>query len=305
MNIVIVGAGAMGCLYGGALYQHGQNAVLVDIWQDHMQAINTHGLQVETSQGCNKINIPARYAHQIEEEPDLLIVFTKSFHTENALKDSKRFIGENTFLLTLQNGLGNAEIIQQFVPKARIIQGVTTFPCDLIAPGQIKSPGEGQTKIMSADGVITARLEEIAKIIDEAGFNCKISPQVSIDLWEKVAFNATLNALTAVTQLPVGPVGISTQGQDLAKCVVKEVSETAKKQGIAVNEKRIMDTVSMAFREHKDHLPSMLQDITAKRQTEIEFLNGAIVRAAEKSGVSTPVTKVLYQLIRIKEDSYL
>lgn len=304
MNIAVVGAGAMGCLYGGLLHTKGHKAVLIDLWAEHISAINQHGLTIETDQGQKNIRIPAKYAHEITSEPDLLIVFTKTFHTLKAMEEAKSFIGKQTTVLTLQNGLGNVEKIEQFVSTDKIIAGVTNFPCDLVGPGRIKTTGSGQTKIMSVNGKRTKQLENIQRALDDAGFNCEISNEVYASIWEKVAFNAAINALTAVTMVKVGQLGSVPQGVELACQVVDEVIEVANQKNIPARKDEVVRTLKRIFVEHSQHVPSMLQDVLAQRHTEIEAINGAVALEAAKMNIPVPATEVLYKLIRVIEQSY-
>jgi 2-dehydropantoate 2-reductase len=303
MRIVVLGAGAMGCLFGGLLHHSGHEVTLVDVSPTQIEAINRDGLVLERDEGVLRIAIRAAYAREVDTVPDLLVVFTKTLHTAAALESAAGFIGDQTVVLTVQNGLGNAEVIEAFVPRGRIFQGVTTFPGDLVAPGHVRSLGSAYTKIMSADGVVTPRLEEVQRALDEAGLACEISADVAVFIWEKVAFNAALNALTAVTRLDVGPVGDAPEGRELAAQVVDEVISVAERKGIAARREAVTAAVAGAFAEHRGHKPSMLQDMLAGRITEVESLNGAVVREARALGMTVPTTETLYLLVRTLESA--
>jgi len=303
MRVVVLGAGAMGCLFGGLLHHSGHEITLVDVSPAQIEAINRDGLVLERDEGVLRLPVRARYARAVEAVPDLLVVFTKTLHTAAAMASAAAFLGDETVVLTVQNGLGNAEVIEAFVPRDRIFQGVTTFPADLVAPGRVRSLGSGYTKIMSADGVVTPRLEGVRRALDEAGLRCDISADVAVSIWEKVAFNAALNALTAVTRLDVGPVGDAQEGRELAARVVEEVISVAERKGIAARRETVMAAVTGAFAEHRGHKPSMLQDMLAGRPTEVESLNGAVVREAGLLGMTVPVTETLYLLVRVLESA--
>ena len=126
---------------------------------------------------------------------------------------------------------------------------------------------------------------------------------MAVAIWEKVAFNAALNALTAVTRLDVGPVGDAPEGRELAARVVEEVISVAERKGIAARREAVMAAVAGAFAEHRGHKPSMLQDMLAGRPTEVESLNGAVVREAEALGMTVPITETLYLLVRTLESA--
>lgn len=304
MKILVVGAGAMGSLFGGLLKLKDYDVTLVDVSQKQIETVNKNGLSMETNTGKHVVRIPARYAHEIKEKSDLIIVFTKTYHTKSALESVKHLIDEDTFILTVQNGLGNVEKVSEFVKLSRIIVGMTNHPCEFIAPGQVRSLGHGKTKIMSADDKMNPMLESVCDAFNSAGLPCEISTDVWCDIWQKVAFNVALNSIGCITYLTNGGIASVPEGVTLAKQVVTEVVSVANRKGIKVNLEEVIASVEDAFIHHKHHMGSMLQDVLAKRQTEIETLNGAVVREAKKIGLAVPVTETLYYLVRIQEQTY-
>jgi 2-dehydropantoate 2-reductase len=142
-------------------------------------------------------------------------------------------------------------------------------------------------------------------MLNDAGFNCIITKDVFVSIWEKVAFNAACNALTAVTRLKLGAVGKTDEGRSLARSIAKEVISVANMKNISANADNVIKLIELDFVEHAEHIPSMMQDVLGNRTTEIDFINGAVVNEAEKLGVDVPVTKVLYQLISIIQNNYL
>lgn len=304
MKIVVVGAGAMGCLYGGLMKEAGNEVILVDVWQKHIDAINTNGLKLEVGETTKIIKIPAKLSREVATQAELIVLFTKNIHSEKALEEAKGFIGVNTYVLTVQNGLGNIEKIEKYVPLDRIVVGVTNYPSDLVGPGHVRSQGVGKTQILSADGIVRPQLEIIRQIIDKSGLNAIISRDVFVSIWEKVAFNAAMNSLCTVTKLTVGPLGATSQSRELAIRIAKETVAVANKKGIPAREDVVLNMMEDAFKNHYSHMPSMLQDSLAKRTTEVEYINGAIAREAAQLGISAPTTEVLYQLVRVLEQNY-
>lgn len=304
MKTLVLGAGAMGCLYGGLLKEKGNDVILVDVSKPQIDEINLNGLTLETAEGKRVIPITAKFAHEVSERPELLILFTKTIHSRSALESLKEKIGPDTVVLSLQNGLGNDEVIKEFVSTDRIIIGTTNFPSDLLKPGSVRSKGKGTTKIMSLNGEVTERLKQIEATLNDAGFNCVITKDVFVSIWEKVAFNAACNALTAVSRLRLGAVGGTEEGKELARSIAKEVISIANKKNINANAENVIKLIEQDFVEHADHMPSMMQDVLGNRTTEIDFINGAVVREAEKLGMDVPVTKVLYQLINMIQKNY-
>ncbi len=303
MKILVVGAGAMGSLYGGRLKYSGCHVVLVDIWEEQIKTINNHGLKIEGNEGTRVVSIPACFAGEVKEKADLLIIFTKTYHSEKAMQSILHLIHAETLAMTLQNGLGNAEIIEKYFPRERTIVGTTNFPSDLLAPGHIRSLGSGETRIMPLGGSGAAKVQGIKEILDAAGFNCKIVGDIFPSIWEKIAFNAAFSSLTSVTGLTVGRLGETAEGRELVFQIVDEVLDIAKRKDIAVEAARVKAMLEEAFVQHFAHEPSMLQDLKAGKMTEINSINGAVVREAVKIGRTVPLTETLYKLVRILEQA--
>ena len=300
MKIAIQGAGAMGSLFGGLLAETGEQVTLLDINDAHLSAITAHGLRLETDTGDRHVrSLQALRPSQATQVPDLLIVFTKSMHTRAALASVRQLIGPSTYVLTLQNGLGNVEALASAVPQERILVGVTTWPADLAGPGHVRSHGAGVIRMMTADGVDRPMLERVVSVLSDAGLRCQADANVWGAVWEKVAFNAALNPLCTVLNRPVDALGVVEDGPALALTIVEEVLAVARASGISVDAIKVSDDVRHAIVAHRGHKPSMLQDVLAGRPTEIESINGAVVVAAQRHGVRVPHTETLMQLVRL------
>lgn len=302
MKIAVVGAGAMGSLFGGLLAEHGHAVTLIDVNAAHLEAIQSHGLRLHTDQGHRHIRtLRACLPSQADESPDLLLVFTKTLHTASALSGVAHLIGPGTHVLSLQNGLGNVEVIQRHVARERILIGVTTWPADLAGPGHVHSHGQGGVRLMSADSQVRPMLAEVVQALQGAGLVCAADGAVWSAIWEKVAFNAALNSICAVSHCTVDQIGVLDDGRDLAFTVVEEVLAVAQAQGVPVNWDACKANVADAIARHAGHKPSMLQDVLAGRKTEIEAINGAVVAAADRSGIAVPCTRTLLRLVRLVE----
>jgi 2-dehydropantoate 2-reductase len=305
MKVMILGAGAMGSLFGGMLKQAGNDVLLVDVWKEHVEAIKANGLIMEKGEVRQVVSIPAALPAEVRMAPDLIVIFTKSFHTQTAFESVKHAITDSTHVLTLQNGVGHVDIIARFVGLERIIHGVTTYPCDLAGPGHIRTPGEGAIKFMTVNGNPGKMLDAVNTMFREAKMNSTIVPDIERAIWEKLAFNAAMNALCAVLRVTVGQLGSTSHGRDMAAAIVDEVVGVAQAKGIRADKTTISDTLAMAFREHKAHMPSMLQDVLHKKKTEIDFINGAAVTTGRAIGLDLPVNETVYRLIKVLESSYL
>jgi 2-dehydropantoate 2-reductase len=305
MNIAIIGAGAMGCLFGVKLNQIPQNnVVLVDIWERHIQKINADGLRIDSEAGTERFFIKATATTESLQPADLVIIFTKSHHTRAALAKVQGLLKADTLALTLQNGLGNSQMLARYVPMEQILVGTTTFPSDIVGPGRIRTKGGGITCLMSADGVRRPQTDAIADMFHQAGLNGQVVEDIDVTIWEKVALNAALNSLCAITRLPVGAIGATDEGRRLAMTVASEVIAVANRKGINADKQRCHAMIEEAFTRHRDHQPSMLQDILSQRRTEIDAIAGAVVREASQLGLSVPATAALADLVTVIQKNY-
>lgn len=214
MNISILGAGAMGSLFGGLLAESGQSVTLLDINDTHLEAIRRQGLRLDTDSGERRVGgLSACRPEQVTGQPDLLLVFTKAQHTDSALRSIAGHIGEHTRVLTLQNGLGNAEALCRHVAPQQVMIGMTTWPADMVGPAHVRSHGQGVVRLLSLEGVERQASTQVAAVLEAAGLHCAEDPQVWTSIWEKVAFNAALNSLCAVTGCTVGQLDGVPQGR--------------------------------------------------------------------------------------------
>ncbi len=311
MNITILGAGAMGSLFGGLLAEAGASVTLLDVNRQHLDAIRRDGLRLETDDFSRRItHLAACRPEEASQIPDLLTIFTKTHQIGAALTSARHLLGPDTWVLTLQNGLGNVEAISAFVPRERILVGVTTIPADYIGPGIVRSHGGGQIRMAAADpsaAPISDRcmLATVVDLLTSAGLPCSADPNVWAAIWEKVAFNAAFNALCAVTGCTVEQIELVPSGPTTALAVVAEVIAVAHASRIHASLARVEAMVRESFRTHAGHQPSMLQDILAHRHTEIDSINGAVVRSAAQHAIPVPNTAMLYTLVRLIEAQQL
>lgn len=305
MRVVILGAGAMGSWFGGRLAQTGTETQLVTTNEAHRHAIATSGLTMQTPDSQSVVQVPAVSPADIDGPIDLIILLTKSYQSTEALAAVAHHITDATYVLTLQNGLGNSERIVEFLPIERILVGITMIPVDKISPGVVKKMGDGETRFNS---VIAGDLP-IQKKITDAFANTDIDlvhdEKIHQKIWEKVAFNAGMNALCALAHGTPGNIGASTEARALVKDIALEVAMVGEAHGVVLDMSSVYNNVELACSKHKNHKPSMLQDLLAGQRTEVDALNGAVVDLAERVGLAVPLNKLLRTLILLAEDSHL
>ena len=304
MRIAVLGAGAMGCLFGGALARCGHSVTMIDVSKAQIEALSKNGITLTTDEGHFQIPVTAGFASEIKGPFELLILFTKGMHSNAALSSVKHLLTGDIRVLSLQNGIGHQEIIEKYVAARQIIVGMTGYPADTVEPGKVKSHGSSHTAIVDANGEISGFTLALGEEITKAGLNCKVSKDVFKDIWEKVAFNAAANCTTTLTQLSIGDFMGVGLGRELIYEIAKETVAVANAKNIPAafeNVKKMLDHVAVAQYGHKS---SMLQDYLAKRQTEVEFINGAIVRAARAVRLDAPYNFAAYALISTLQNTY-
>ncbi len=312
MNIAILGAGAMGSLFGGLLAEAGANVTLLDVNQQHLDAIRHDGLSLDTDDRPHHIeSLAACRPEEATQVPDLLMIFTKTHQIATALGSARHLLGPRTWILTLQNGLGNVEAISAFIPRERILVGITTIPADFLGPAHIASHGEGQIRMGYASPTAQSDhpghrpfngcciLCQVVDLFHRAGLHATADPNVWAAIWEKAAFNAAFNALCAVTGCTVEQIALVPSGPEMALAVVAETIAVARASGIPADLEHTQALVQRTFKTHAGHQPSMLQDILAGRRTEIDSINGAIVRTARERDIPVPHTEMLWTLVSL------
>jgi len=304
MKIAILGSGAMGSLYGGLLAEGGNEVYLVDIWKEHVDTINEKGLNIKGLTGDRVIrNIKATTDSKEIGKVELALVFVKSTLTEMAAKENKNIMDENTVVITLQNGLGNLEKLMQ-VLNIDIIAGTTGHGVTLLGPGSINHAGQGKTIIGEVTGITTKRIKAIQKTFIAAKIDTDISNNVVGLIWDKLLVNIGINALTAITGLKNGQLIEYRETEWILEEAVKEAIEVAKTKKVKLNFEDPVAHTKEVCKATAENKASMLQDVTNKRKTEIKMINGAIVDEGEKLGISTPINKILTNLVLIKEELY-
>ncbi len=301
MKVTILGAGAMGCLFGAAFHRAGHAVTLVDVNAAHVAAINAAGLELDTRAGIEHLPIAAHLPAEVGEVADLVVVFTKTFHTVTALEGIRAAIGPATQLLSLQNGLGNDRKLAGFVPDAQVMVGASMLPSDMVGPGKVRSHGEGYSKLYPAFGGDPAFAALVAEALTAGGLPAQLDPEIHAAIWSKAVFNAAMNPLCALTLRTPGFLGANAESRAMITAVVNEGVAAAHANGVMVNPAPIHALTEVSMTDHADHEASMLQDVKAGRRTEVDAINGAIVEAARAVGVAVPVCETLWRMVKLAE----
>lgn len=303
MKIAIIGAGAMGCLYGAYLSKH-HDVTLLDSYQPQVDAINENGLSMLEDDKEHLFHIKAVNCQTDIGIVDLVIVFVKSIDTYKALETSKSLIGSHTIVMTLQNGAGNDRDIMNFVDKKNIIIGTSKHNSVGLSLGKIHHTTSGMTTIgsMEQDSNVDSY---IADILKEAGLEAEKSDDIQRIIWSKLFVNISVNTLTALMETKIGYVVQNKHAWDFAKRIVYEAISVAEEDGTYFDRKEVMDMLRQVCNTAGEGYSSMYQDRKKKLRTEIDKLNGAIVEQAKLYGVATPCNSLVVDLIHAVEGTYL
>ncbi len=304
MKIAIIGPGAMGCLFAAFLARKDQEVWIFDKNKDRSARINTQGINVEGVSGSWQAKVKATADPKEISNPDLVIICVKTYDTKSAAIAAKALLGENTSVLTLQNGIGNVELISEVVGAERVIGGTTNLGATLLDVGKVRHAGKGETIIGRLDGKITVELRSIREALIKAGLETRVSRDIKSFLWSKLIINAGINALTAITRLNNGKLLDFEHSRKILKMAVNEAAKVAKRKRVKLSYEDPLTKVEAVCEASANNVSSMLQDVLKKKRTEIDSINGIIVRLAEELGIAVPVNSMLVDLVKTIESSY-
>ncbi len=302
MRVAVVGAGGIGSVFGGRLAAAGHEVWLVHRRPAHVEAVRRDGLLLDGPRGAERIAIRATCDPGEVGFVDLVLVLTKANDTRAAADAARPLVGDGTVVVTLQNGLGNLETIGEVLGVERVLVGMTYHGASLDAPGRVRHTATGQTFVGEPWGGITERVQSIADCFTEAGVATEVTDRLWEMVWGKLVVNAALNATCALTGASGVDILASPSARELVGQVAHECAAVATALGItlpypdpAVRVWQHCETIQTAK-------PSMLQDLERGRTTEIDAINGAIVREGMRLGVPTPLNRALMLLIKARED---
>jgi 2-dehydropantoate 2-reductase len=303
MKTVMMGAGAMGSLFGGLLTRVGEEVWLVGNRKEQIDPICSVGLTFEEKGKLQIIPMNATSDVTSVGKADLVIFFIKTYHTEKAVSDALVLEKEETIFLTLQNGLGNEEVICKKIDRKKVMLGITGHGATLLKPGHIRHAGWGKTFIGELDHRITDRAIRIVQMFREAGIETEVSSNIHNHVWGKLLINVGINALTALTGFKNGQLLDYPETTRLVEKLVFEAAEVARRKGVHVVENPI-EKVRKAIEATRENRSSMGQDFDHRRETEIDAINGAVVREAQPLGILVPFNQAVTDLVKAIEKNF-
>jgi len=310
-RVAVIGAGAMGSIFGAALASAAE-VTLIDPWAEHVAAIERNGLKLEGPDGktrfvpLNAVTDPAAFSGRA----DLALIFTKSAVTRVAAETARDLLAPGGAALTLQNGLGNAEVVAQVLGPSRTLAGVTAHGGTVLGPGRVRHAGVGETHIARM-GSVSPAIEElgtepvdpetVAALLTRAGISTAVTEDLDGLIWGKLVVNVGINALAALLRVPNGVLAEVSACDSLMAAAVAEAVAVAHARGISPPYENPLEKVRAVCRATAENRASMFQDVAAGRLTEVDVINGAVVREGAAAGVPTPVNRMLTDLIHAVE----
>lgn len=288
MRIIILGAGAIGSVYGAKLSKF--NDVTLVARKNHADIINRKGLKII---GVESKTYRLKTTTRIKkiENDALIILTTKVYDSEKAIRPIKKLLKKNNIILCLQNGYSPEEIVKKIVErKCLVIRGITAVGVSFLKPGIVRRNNIGFASIEKS-----GKSKKIAENFSKCGLECYVSKNIEEDIWNKLILNCMLNPISAI--LRIKNKGLL-KYSNLLQMVFREVILVARKEGLKLNEKETYDWVIKVIKSSRDNYSSMYQDILKGKKTEIGFLNGKVVELAHKHGIEVPVNQVLVHIIK-------
>ncbi|MFQ5611408.1 MAG: ketopantoate reductase family protein [Anaerolineae bacterium] len=304
MKIAILGAGAMGSLFGAKLSPLAE-VWLVDPWLEHVMAMRKDGLRLTGPDGAAR-TVPVRATPDptaVGGQVDLALIFVKSHQTVEASRWAAPLLKPDGLALTLQNGLGNLEMMAGVLGQDRVLQGVTAHGATLLGPGQVRHAGAGPTHIATRPDR-ARRVEAVQRLFERAGLETHLAGDLDALLWGKLIINAGINALTAILRVPNGVLVESEPATELMAAAVAEAVAVAQAKGIELPYPDPLARVKEVARATAANRSSMLADVLRAAPTEIDVINGAIVREGKRAGLETPLNQTLVRLVKAIEATY-
>jgi len=297
MQIAVIGAGNMGCVYGGNLARIGEQVTLIDVWVEHIDRIRAHGLHLEGLNGDFTVSVGATVAPAEAPKADAVLICANAYNTPEAARSAKAVLKEGGYAVTLQNGVGNVEVLTEVLGKGRVLAGLSFHSGDLRGPGNVTHTNSGPTYLGELDRSKSSRLLTLADRMEEARLNPVLEEDIVVTIWSKFVHNCGINAICAITDLRPGHIHAIPALDDFQSHIINETLALVRAKGISLPDPDPLSTIK-SYCAKKFHRVSMLQHLDRGKQTEIDALNGYVARESRKLGLAAPYSEALTMLMR-------
>lgn len=304
-RVAVMGAGAVGCYFGGMLARAGADVTLIGRAR-HVEAIARAGLRLQSLSFDEHIPLAATTDVGAVGDAEIVLVSVKTPDTEAAARALAPHLGADARVVSLQNGVDNAQRISQHLRQALVVPAVVYVAAEMIEPGYVKHKGRGDLIIGTGDGAVAGevpRLSDLAAMFERAAVPCRVSAHIDVDLWTKLATNCAYNGVSALTRLKYGPIASARLGQGVLESLVHEVVAVAQAKGIPLAHGEMVAATFRLANAMPDATSSTAQDLARGRRTEIDELNGLVARQGDELGVPTPVNRTICALVKLLESA--
>ncbi len=298
IKVAVMGAGAVGCYYGGMLARAGHDVVLI-ARPAHVEAIARSGLRMETQTFDEHVRLAASPDASAVQGAELVLFCVKSPDTESAGALMRPYLQAGALVLCLQNGVDNADRLRTVLPQHAVAAAVVYVATQMLGPGQVKHNGRGDL-VIEPTTTTSISSQAAAQALIAAGIPTVISDNVRGELWAKLILNCAYNAVSAITQLPYGKMVAGAGVPDVMRDVVAECLAVARAEGVQVAGDAQAAVANLAA-SMPSQFSSTAQDLARGKRSEIDYLNGLVVRRGEALGIATPANRVLWALVKLME----
>ncbi|MFX0107155.1 MAG: ketopantoate reductase family protein [Candidatus Hodarchaeota archaeon] len=301
MRVVVMGSGAIGSLYGGLLSLAGEDVVLLVGRPRNVDSINERGLRIKGILGEHTLILHATLDAEEIEEADLVLVTTKTYDSVEAAKRIQHMVDKGAYVMVLQNGIGTEKLVAEVLGSTRVLRATTCMGAIMTSPGEVTATGCGVTEIGSHFPENQDMVNEVAAMFERAGFEVKTSENIEGVVWTKTIVNCGINPIGALTGFTNGEIYNDPLLRQLVVRLVEEAAEVAEALGVELTtDDPIRYTLGTA-KATGDNINSMLQDIRACKQTEIDAITGEVIRLAQDLDIETPFSESIYALVKAVE----
>ena len=298
MKIAVVGAGAMGAIFGARFAQAGHDTVLVDVVGPLVDKINADGVTVLRGDEETVTKVPATTDPTSVGPVDLVVFCVKCYHTASAAEAARPLVGTRTVVASLQNGWGNGDVLAGVFPPEQIAVGVTYNSGTVLDVGRVAHPGVGPTTIGSFTNGGGDGPERLAGALADGGLEAKVASPIRPEIWKKLILNAATLPTAALTRMTAGELTAHGDMKELVSETAREAVAVARALGYDIDEQERLDAIHGLLERAGPARGSMLQDFEAGRRTEIDVINGAVVRAADETGVPVTINRAFVALVK-------
>ena len=298
MKIAVVGAGAMGAIFGARFAQGGHETVLVDVAQPLVDTYNRDGVRIVHAEEETTTRVPATTDPASVGPVDFVVFFTKCYHTASAAQLARPLVGPETVVASLQNGWGNGDVLAETFAAEQLVVGVTYNGGTVLEPGRVAHPGVGPTTIGPFADASTAAVERLAQALRDGGLEADIADPIRPEIWKKLILNAATLPTAALAGMNAGALTAHPEMHELVSEAAREAVGVARALGYDVDAQERVDYIHTLLERAGPTKGSMLQDFEAGRRSEIDVINGAVVRAADEHGIPVPLNRAFIALVK-------